>query len=1196
MIRNFSGMKKLHITACIIALVSLSACKKEATLFVLLKPSQTGVDFRNEITEHDTLNILDFEFVYNGGGVAIGDLNGDGWEDLYFTGNQVENKLYLNQGAMKFRDVTDLSGAQKRPDQWSSGVNILDINLDGREDIYVCNTISSEAESRRNLLFVNQGNTAEGIPTFKEMARQYGIDDPSHSSHAQFFDYDNDGDLDLFIGVNLIDNPYPNQYVSKVADPNAPTRDILYQNNWSDSLGHPVFKDVSIQAGIIWPGYSHSSMITDFNGDGWLDIYVANDYLSTDLAYINNKDGTFTDRLKDIFKHQAFSAMGSDIGDINNDGRPDLVTTEMQPYYNKRKKLFQSANNYNTYIYNEEYKYPYQYTRNNLQIQKGIDPNTGLPVYGDVSLIAGVEETDWSWSPLIADFDNDGWNDLIITNGFPKDVTDHDFGAFRKSITSTLVSKQELHDMIPEIKVPNFAFKNKGDLGFSDVTKEWGLKHASFSNGSAYGDLDHDGDLDLVVNNIDDPAFIFENTLNKDKKAQVNYLRVLIKGPQGNPAAFGTSIKLWTKGIPKFAQLSSQRGYLSKSENTVHFGLGDQSVLDSLEIFWAGGLRSVVRELSSNQILVLDYMDLPKASVKSLEKTASVFNNIPPSSLGLDWLHPENDFIDFNFQRTLPHKFSQYGPAIAVGDVTGDGLDDICLGGSGRFGETWFYQQKDGKFLRKEAKYKVSDNFKEEDIGLLLFDADLDLDNDLYIVRGSAQFEAGSPLYQDFLCINDGKGNFRIDTTGLPEIRSSGSVVKAIDFDGDGDLDLFRGARVLPRAYPQSDRSYLLRNDSKDKNHPVFTDVTQDLCPELAYAGMISDAIWTDFNDDGFYDLILAGEWMPLTFFVQENGKFKNVSAATGISDKIGWWNSILAADFDNDGDTDYVAGNLGQNTYFKCNAEQPIRLYAKDFDANGSIDPFISCYWNDSLGKKQEYFYHTRDDMVKQLTMIRAKYQTYGAFGAATVKEIFSPQELSGASVLMANWMYTSYVQNNGNGTFTVVPLPAMAQLAPVFGMLAYDYDGDSYQDLMLIGNDYGMELQQGRADASTGLVLKNTGKENRGFIPLNMESSHFIVKGEARALARIGLVGQNEMLLATQNRDSLKVFKPAQKIQRNIPLLPGECKVIVTLKNGNKRKVELGWGGVFLAQNSRSIGWDERVQKMEFFNSLNNITRTIN
>jgi enediyne biosynthesis protein E4 len=564
-------------------------CRRETpTLFKQLKPAETGVEFANTITERDTVNVLDMEFVYNGGGVAVGDLNGDGLEDLYFTGNQVGNKLYLNKGGMKFQDVTEAAGVQKKSEhQWSSGINILDINLDGRLDIYVCNTASPDPAMRRNLLFINQGNDGAGIPTFREMAAEYGIDDPDHASHAQFFDYDNDGDLDLFIGVNLIYQHYPNQYITLKSDGSDVTRDKLFRNDWNETLKHPVFTDVSLQAGIVWAGYSHSTLICDFNNDRRPDIYVANDYMSNDLLYLNNGDGTFTNRIAEIFKHQSLFSMGSDLGDIDNDGRPDIVTTEMQPYYNKRKKLFVGGTNYQHYLFTEQYKYQYQYNRNTLQCNSGIDPETGLPVFSEVGMYAGIQETDWSWSPLFADFDNDGLRDLYITNGFPRDITDHDFAEFNKSTASFSVSRSQLYNMIPQVMSPNFMFKNNGDRSFSDVSKSWGLAIPSFSNGSAYADLDNDGDLDLVTNNIDAPAFLFENQSNPLKsKDAAAFLRIKLEGPAKNPDAFGSKVEVFYGAQRQTAYILSGRGYLSKSENSAHFGLGVQTAVDSVVIAW----------------------------------------------------------------------------------------------------------------------------------------------------------------------------------------------------------------------------------------------------------------------------------------------------------------------------------------------------------------------------------------------------------------------------------------------------------------------------------------------------------------------------------------------------------------------------------------------------------------------------------
>ena len=1175
-------------------LILLAGCKKQPdTMFRLLDSSKTGIDFNNDITEYDSLSILNAEFIYNGGGVAIGDLNGDGLQDVYFTGNQVENKLYLNKGELKFDDITEKAHAQKKPGQWSAGVCMVDLNHDGKLDIYVCNTFIKNAEKRKNLLFVNQGNDADGIPQFAEMAEAYGIADTTHSANAQFFDYDNDGDLDLFVAVNFMDKPNPNQYFPKATDGSSPNCDRLYRNDGDGPAGHPVFTDISVQSGLKWDGYSHSSLTADFNEDGWPDIYVANDYVTNDLIYLrdtNSAAPVYRNQIAGIFKHQAASAMGSDVADINNDGRLDLFTTEMLPYYNKRKKLFLNANNYSNYINNELYGYEYQYARNTLQLNRGIDPGTGLPVFSDVAFMGNVQETDWSWTVLMADFDNDSRRDIFVTNGFPRDVTDHDFNNYRSTV-SYLLPPMELQQAIPQVKVPKFMFHNDGDLRFSDYSKQWGVNIPAFSNGAACGDLDNDGDLDLVVNNIDDKAFVFRNTCN-DGAQKPNYLRLKVVGEASNPDAFGTEITAYFDGQAQKGQLLSGRGYLSASENFFHLGLGAVQKVDSVVLRWRGQRTATLKELPLNQTVTVRLSDLQYHLTGGAKNVAGLLEMVDPAAFGLEWMHRDSDYIDFNYQVTLPHKYSEYGPGLAIGDVNNDGLDDVYLSGSSRESGAWLLQTKGGKFVRKDASYKTEPQRREEELGVLLFDADGDGDNDLYLVNGGNQAEANAPLYQDVLCINDGKGNFKPAKDALPAETACGQAVKAADYDGDGDLDLFVGGRVMPRSYPKTDKSFILRNDSKGKDQPLFTDVTQQVCPELTAIGLISDALWTDFNGDHAPDLLLAGEWMPLTFLQNVGGQFKNVTPQTGISDKTGWWTSLTAADFDNDGDTDYMAGNFGENVYYKCRSNEPISIYAKDFDGNGFYDPFISCFWPDSLGNRKEYLYSNRDDILKQLVKIRKRFNTYGALGEATVQDIFPAADLKDAQIMRTNWMSSSYVENLGGGKFAITALPVEAQIAPVQGMLPYDVDGDGLLDLLLVGNDYGMELQQGRADAFCGLVLRNMG-QNR-FRSVDLQQSHFVVPGNARALARVNLAGQRELILATQHRGPLKVFSKPGVSGITIRLEPAETKAVITLKNGQKRTQEFYWGCGYLSQQSRTLLLSDDIAFVTFFDRNNKQTRT--
>ncbi|WP_088340925.1 VCBS repeat-containing protein [Robiginitalea sediminis] len=1181
-------MRVLYGAFAALLLISMHACSEPETphLFRPVSPEYSGIHFENRLTENDSINILDNEFVYNGSGVALGDVNGDGLDDIFFTGNQANNALYLNRGKLAFEDVSTASGIGK-PDSlvWSSGVSLVDLNLDGRLDIYICNTFYRDSLSRRNLLYINQGNTANGVPTFSEQAAAYGLDDDTYSSHAQFFDYDNDGDLDVFIGVNRIEGINPAEFRPNQDDGSSLSRDRLYENRWDEALGHPRFTNVSDSAGIRYHGYSHSTLIHDFNKDGWMDIYVANDFFSNDLVYINNQDGTFTNRAGDIFKHFSLSSMGSDLADVNNDGELDLFTTEMQPYYNKRKKLFQGPSSYNKEIFTRSYGYEYQYARNTLQIANGTDPETGLPVFSEAGMFAGVQETDWSWAPLFADFDNDGLQDLLITNGFPKDVTDRDFGDFRVT-ASRLVTKEKLIEAIPEIKIPNFAFRNMGGLRFEDATAAWGLNFGTFSNGAAYGDLDKDGDLDLVINNLNEKALLMENRQN-ELQPQNGYLRVRLEGPKANPAGYGSEVAVYRDGAIQKLRVLSGRGYLSKPEGVLHFGLGQASV-DSVHVRWADGREAWAVAPEARQELVFRYNEALPSPTRKAGSLALL--TAQDSTRGLDIRIRDIDFIDFNFQRTLPHKFSQYGPALAAADVNADGRTDLFIPGTRNFTQTWLIQGEDGSFKAAEVNYKSHPELEEEDTAALLFDADGDGDPDLYLARGSGQYEAGDERYRDILLLNDGSGEFSRATTALPDIRANTSVVKAADYDQDGDLDLFVGSRVLPFAYPMADRSYLLRNDSAN-GKVTFTDVTVQVEPALEFAGLISDALWTDFNGDHWPDLILAGEWSPLRFFENRQGSLREITATTGLQEDKGWWNSLAAADLDQDGDMDYIAGNSGTNIYFRGTQSEPVRVYAKDLDDNGMIDPLISYYLRDSAGVKREYLYHPWQDVVKQFSAIRKRFNSFGEFGASTLPEMFPDGLLDDATVLEFNTQETSWVENLGNGTFRRHALPVNAQIAPVYGIVSADFNGDTFPDLLLAGNDYGMEVQQGRADAFMGLMLLGDGKGH--FKALNNTESGFYLPGDAKALVGLPAADGTLLWVASQNNDRIRAYgTPATA---TLKVAPNEVGARVHYADGRAELREWYWGSGFNSQSERYLLRTPEMKSVEFFDQTGAVTRTV-
>ena len=1184
----------IKYVSLLIFLLGAFGCKNK-NLFERVNSGQSGIHFNNSITENDTINPIDVTNIYNGGGVGVGDFNNDGLQDLYFTGNLVPNALYLNEGDFKFKDITKATGTDGQG-KWCRGAAVVDINNDGWQDIYVCASMLPDSSGRENMLYINQGAGKDGIPTFKDMAAAYGLNDNSHTTMAAFFDYDNDGDLDVYLVVNqILSKENPSVFRPIIKDNSYHSTGRLYRNEWNASLTHPVFKNVTVKAGVTIEGYGHGVNICDINKDGWKDIFVTNDFLSNDLLYINNKDGSFTDKASTYFKHTSANGMGQDVIDINNDGLSDVIELDMSPEDNYRKKMMMGPNSYQAYQNSDYYGYQYQYVRNTLQLNGGPrvteNDSIGEPVFSDISFFSGIAETDWSWAPMVTDFDNDGFRDIIITNGFPKDVTDHDFIAFRKQSFS-IASKDYTLAQIPQVKLHNYAFKNNGDLTFSNNTDAWGLTEPSFSNGAAYADLDNDGDVDMVVNNINDEASVYKNTLKDGDKA-AHYLSVQLLGDSGNRNGMGAWVEVYYGNKKQVYEQTPYRGYLSTVQLAPHFGLDTVTKIDSVIVKWPDGKLGKLTNVAVDQTLQIKAKDATQ--FYTWNRAASAANTLltdVSKSKGINYIHEQKDFIDFNIQKLLPHKFSEYGPALAVGDIDGNGIDDIVVGGNATNPATLLLQQQNGQFVKTALPVTKAAYSGVQDMGLTLFDADGDGDLDLYIARGGYEAEPNTAGYQDVLLVNKGKGILVQNDGALPKNFASKSCIRVTDYDRDGDMDLFVAGRVEPWNYPKPVSSAIYRNDTEG-GAIKFTDVTNTAAPALNKIGLVCDVVWSDFDSDGWQDLILTGEWMPVKFLKNTNGVFKDVTAASGIAGKWGWWTSVLPGDFDNDGDIDFVAGNLGLNSFFRASDQHPVRMYAKDFDGNGSYDAVPTLYLpashNDTARK--EFVAHTRDDMTKQLISFKAKFQNYKSYAAATFSQMFTAAELKDALVLKANYFSNSFIKNVGNGKFEMVPLPLAAQYACLNGMLAEDIDGDGNLDILASGNDYGTEVSVGRYDACNGLLLKGDGRGN--FTSLSVMQSGWFVPGNGKSLVKLRSESGTTLIAASQNKGPLKLFQ-MKKATTSFSLQPNDVSVLVNYRDGRKQRREVNYGASFLSQSGRFINVDGTISFIEI-NDSRGKTRTV-